>query len=128
MPYSITYLDDGGALSDYWGNISDNDLISAAQDKYSSQDKIKSLCYSIADFTKVEKFDVTSEGIRNSSKLAAEIESINKNIILVAIMPTDLEFGMGRMWEAHAYPSNIKTKVFRDRVEAENWIKEQLKT
>lgn len=127
MAYSITYPDDGGVISDYWGTVTDSDLASAKREKYSSQEKVKSFRYSIADFTKVEYFNVTPEGIITSSKLSAEVEKINEDIIMAAVMPTDLEFGMGRMWEANTYPSNIQTHVFRTRVEAENWVKETLK-
>jgi hypothetical protein len=59
--------------------------------------------------------------------LAIDVSKLNKNIVIAGVMPTDLEFGLGRMWQAYADETEWVSKTIRTRDEAENWIQQTLK-
>jgi len=127
MPYEITYLEtDGGVYTKYYGIVTDSDIINSMKERFSSDDKVSSYRYAITDCTDVKKFDVSPEVMKESGKISKKVSNINKNIAVVAIMPTDLEFGMGRMWQAYSYETGWKTGIVRDKDEAEVWLKENL--
>ena len=128
MPYEITYLEtEGGVFIKYYGIVTDSDIIDSMKDRFSSDDKISSYRYAITDCTSVEKFDVSPEVIKKSAEVSKKVSMINKNIVVVAIMPTNLEFGMGRMWQAYSYETGWKTGIVRTKDEADIWLKENLK-
>jgi hypothetical protein len=127
MPYEITYLEtDGGVLTRYYGIVTDSDIMNSMKERFSSDDKVSSYRYAITDCTNVEKFDVSPEVMKESAEVSKKVSRINKNIAVVAIMPADLEFGMGRMWQAYSYVTGWKTGIVRTKDEAEVWLKENL--
>ena len=127
MPYEITYLEtDGGVLIKYFGIVTDSDIINSMEERFSSDDQVSSYRYAITDCSNVEKFEVSTEVMKESAELSKKVSMINKNIVVIAIMPTDLEFGMGRMWQAFSYETGWKTGIVRTKDEAEVWLKENL--
>jgi len=58
--------------------------------------------------------------------MAIEVSKCNKNIVITGVMPTDLEFGMGRMWQAYADETGWESFVRRTRDEAEKWIQSKV--
>lgn len=46
--------------------------------------------------------------------------------MLVAIVPADLEYGMGRMWQAYSDDTNWKTYMARTKDEADEWLNNHL--
>ena len=128
MPYEITYLEtDGGVLTKYFGIVTDSDILHSIKERFSSDDRVSSYRYAITDCSNVEKFDVSPEVMKESAKVSKKVSMINKNMVVVAIMPTDLEFGMGRMWQAYAYETGWNIVIVRTKDEADIWLKENLK-
>lgn len=127
MPYEITYFEtDGGVLTNYYGIVTDSDIINSMKERFSSDDRISSYRYAITDCSDVERFDVSPEAMKESAEVSKKVSLINKNIVVVAIMPTDLEFGMGRMWQAYSYETGWKAEIVRTKDEADIWLKENL--
>lgn len=128
MPYEITCLDaQGGMITIYWGIITDNDIINSGQEKYLLLDKLKSYRYAITDLSRVEQYKMTAKGIRSNVEMASKMYKENQNLIVALVMPTDVEYGMGRMWQAYAEQYGIESFVCRTRTEAEEWIGKKLK-
>lgn len=127
MPYEITYFEtDGGVLTKYYGVVTDSDIINSMKERFSSDDKVSSYRYAMTDCSDVEKFEVSPEVMKESAETSKKVSIINKNIVVVAIMPTDLEFGMGRIWQAYSYQTGWNTKIVRTRKEAEDWLRNKL--
>jgi len=127
MPYNTDYLDEEGAvITTYWGTISDDDVIKSGREKLASLEKLKLYRYALTDLSMVDNFDLTSKGIRVNADIASEIYKENKNIIVVFVLPTDAEYGMGRMWQVFGDQYGIKSFVCRTRDEAEEWIRKNL--
>lgn len=128
MPYEITYLEtDGGVYTKYYGIVTDSDIIDSMKERFSSDDKVSSYRYVMSDFRDVENFEVSPEVMKKGAEVSKKVSMINKNLLVVGIMPTDLEFGMGRMWQAYSYETDWKIEIFRTKDEADIWLKEHLK-
>ena len=96
MPYEIAYLEtEGGVITKYHGVVTDNDIINSIKERFSLDTKVASYRYFITDCSNVEKFDVSPKAMEESAEISKKVSMIKKNITVVGIMPTDLEFGMG---------------------------------
>lgn len=127
MPYDTEYLDEEGAvITTYWGTLSDSDVRKSGREKLASLDRLKSYRYALTDLSGVDKFDLTSKGIQDNVDIAAKIFKENNRFIVAFVLPTDAEYGMGRMWQVYGDKYGIKSFVCRTRAEAEEWIRENL--
>ena len=127
MSYEITYIKtEGGVITKYFDIVTDSDIMKSMKERFSSDDKVSSYRYVITDCSNVERFEVSPEVMRESAKISKKVAIINKNIVVVAIMPTDLQFGMGRMWQAYAYETGLNTEIVRTSKEAEDWLRIKL--
>ena len=127
MSYKIKFLEkEGGIITSFSDVVTDENLIRSATERVSEEHNFKDFLYGISDFSNVTEFKVTTEGIKANARQAIEYSKLNKDFILVSVMPTDLEFGMARVWIAHAEESSWRTNTFRTFEEAQHWIKIQL--
>ena len=118
--------DDGGYLTNYSGTVADYDIICSAEERLDFLKKENSVKYFLSDFSDVEDFEVTTNGVIRLADIAKEASKINGEIILVAIVPTDLQYGTGRMWQSYSNEANWKTHLARTKEEAEAWLSEHL--
>jgi len=126
MTYSITYQTDGGVITTYSGIVTDHDIISCAKERTESPDTLKEFKYFLSDFTDVNEFNVSSNAIKTIAHLTVQASKANKNLIIVVIVPTDLEYGMSRMWAVYSDESNLKLHMARTKEEALEYLNEQL--
>ena len=54
--------------------------------------------------------------------MAKSAFELNGDMLLVAIVPTDLMFGMSRLWQVYADEPSQRTKVVRSQEEADAWL------
>ena len=87
---------------------------------------IKNLCYVLDDFVEISEFNVTTEGIKKCAQHAIEASQTNHQIKYLAIVPTDLLYGMVRMWQAYSDVTGWQMNIVRDREEAQNWIEKHV--
>ena len=127
MPYEVIYQkSNGGVITIYSGVVTDEDLLQSANDKCSSVEKIKSYRYALTDCTNVTELNVTTDAVIKNAEIAKSAFAINSNIIFVAAVPTDLMYGLSRLWQVYADESDGQTKVVRSREEADIWLAERL--
>ena len=127
MPYEVIFQkSDGGVITIYSGVVTDEDLLQSANDKCSSVEKIKSYRYALTDCSNVTELKVTTDAVIKNAEIAKSAFAINSNIIFVAAVPTDLMYGLSRLWQVYADESDGQTKVVRSREEADIWLAERL--
>lgn len=127
MAYVITFKEkEGGVLTTYTGTVTDGDMINSANERLSLVEKLKWIKYFFSDFTDVDNFKVTSTGIQKIATIATTASKINNELILVAVVPSVLEYGMGRMWQAYSDEINWKTYLARTKEEASEWLNKNL--
>ncbi len=127
MSYSIIYnKEDGGVLTQYTGSLSDEELLKSAKERTQFVSKVKLYRYLLSDFTEVDDFNVTSEGIRATAEIAKKMLQINDRILVSVILPTDVKYGVGRIFQAYADEEDRWIKIARSMDEAVQWLNENL--
>lgn len=129
MPYKIEYLEEqSGIITTYWGVITDEDIYRSGREKSSQLEKIKTYRYALTDLSGVEKFDLTPEGIKDNAGISSDIFKVNDGLLVAFVLPTVVEYGMGRIWQAYADHEGKRSQIFKTRSEAELWVTEKLKS
>lgn len=127
MPIRIHYLDDGfGFALRGRGIVSGKDILCAIAERFSSEEKIKRYRYGIADYTAVERFDVSNDEIERIVQEDLKAAGINPRIILALAASGDLVFSLSRMFITLADESGWRIDVFRTAEEAATWIKRRV--
>ncbi|MBT8341172.1 MAG: hypothetical protein KJP07_14240 [Desulfatitalea sp.] len=126
MTIEIKYIDDGiGVEFIGSGTVKGADVVEARKEVYSNQNFSKQR-YQIVDRSKVTDFQVNSAEVMTIAEQDMAAAKINPNILVALISPTDLQYGISRMYEAFIGDSTFVTKVFKDRKSAEEWIAGEL--
>ena len=127
MSYDLFFIDEEfGTITEYHGVLTDELLIECTKERYSSLKRNKEFKYIMNDYTDCSKIDVTTQTVITVANMAIAASKTNNDIVIAGVMPTDLEFGLGRMWQAYADETEWTSKAVRTRNEAETWIQEQL--
>lgn len=127
MPYKIEYVDNPcGVITKFFGLVTDDDIHKSCVDRTRSNELIEKLTYVLDDFTDVTEFTGTPEGVKNAASFAVKASELNKTIQYLSIMPTDLLYGMSRMWIAYTEETQWERNIVRTREEAKQWLKENV--
>jgi hypothetical protein len=88
---------------------------------------IGSCLFGIVDHTDAERVEYTTADLHRLARLDHALAPYTRQGIAVAIVaPRDLEFGLSRMWQAFVQDNGWDTMVFRNRMHAEEWIRERV--
>lgn len=117
---------DGGFFTTYSGTVANSDIIASAEERLAFLKKNNPVKYFLSDFTDVDEFNVTSDGVIKLADIATNASKVHDDLMLVAIVPNDLEYGTGRMWQSYTNESNWKTYMARTREDAEAWLNQHL--
>jgi len=128
MPAHHTIDDTKKLITTTWsGEAVDNELI-AALTKYQQDIRSQSQYYSfndIVDFSTVNSFRLSTEGIIKLAQLAANTDILGIKTKLAIIVKKPIAFGLGRMYETYrnVMPSGLKeVRVFMNHSDALVWI------
>jgi hypothetical protein len=127
MPVMIEYTQDGiGVVLYHKGVVTGEELIDAITSVYKSEKYLK-IRYWIGERSECEEFLIDPDHAKKIAELNKVESKRNPGILLALVSPTDIQFGMSRMFQAFSDDSLFKTEVFRDKASAENWISKELK-
>lgn len=127
MSYKIEYPDNPfGVVTQFFGIVTDDEIRQSCIDRTTPDDRVKRYTYVLDDFTDVTEFLVTSEAVVDAAEFAIKASELNKNIQYLSIMPTDLLYGMSRMWHAYTEETQWHRNIVRTRKEADQWLKEHV--
>jgi len=127
MPYDVAYDETGGgAITRFSGVVTARDLQDSIAERWTSDRRAQEYRYLIDDFSAAERFELSAEDVRAAAARAGAGGRVNPDIVLVHVLPRDLEYGMGRAWQVYAEASGWRTRVVRSRDEADAWVREQL--
>ena len=101
--------------------VTKSDFMGACSEAFNNTNVVTQK-YQILDFSQCTDFELSSDDINSLSQLAINASKINPNVIMAIVAPTDLVFGMSRVYEVYAEESGFKIKVFRNKSEAESWV------
>ena len=127
MNYELTFQDEEfGTITEYYGALTKEILFKCTKERYSSKNRNENYKYIINDYTNVTSIEISSDAVKIVAQMAIDVSKYNKNIVIAGVTPSDLEFGLARMWQAYADETGWKSHVFRSRAEAEEWVKKEL--
>jgi hypothetical protein len=106
------------------GLLTGQEILDAKTRLLRESDRLKGLHYGLIDLTDVTELRVTRDVVLEFVQVDMQIALIVPRPLAVAIVaPSDLAFGIARMWEAFAEVTRWNTHVFRSRAEADPWLR-----
>ena len=97
--------------------------------KHLTQDKEKfrKFRYSLSDLTAVSKVEVPTKAIELIAEFCRSAAIVNPKAVVAAVADQDLIYGLARMLEILRDETDWENEVFRNREDAEAWIRERVK-
>ena len=129
MPIKISDLDGGlGNLILGSGVIDDKEYLKAFRE-HLMQDaaKFRRYRYSLGDWTQVTQVNVTNDAIHQIADLCKKVSSVNPDAVVAVAAKSDVVFGLSRMSQLLMDETGWEHKVFRNREDAEEWIKAKVR-
>lgn len=77
----------------------------------------------LTDCTEVRECNVSVDVMKQYASVGF---ATNPDVFYIAVLPSDSQYGMGRMWQAHADGANQRTRLVRSREEAEAYLLKKL--
>ena len=103
--------------------VSGQDLLDATARLREEVEGNPQIRYAVMDFTAIPEERIDTESLR---VLATQrIESMS-GIFVVVVAPSDVLFGLSRMWEMLAEREGLISRVVRTRAEAITWLQDEL--
>ena len=122
MSINLKFTDDKqGIYVTLEGKVTLEDFKVGASEAY-SEENVHIQNYQIIDFTNCSSFDLSSSDMQEIARIDKEASKINPNIRIAIIAPTDVAFGMSRVYEAYADETGFDIMVFRNSEVVEDWI------
>ncbi len=123
MSVDIELRGDGvGLVLSCHGPVTGHEFIRRTEELLQSPDSIRQLRYSIIDLTTVSAFDASTDQVQRVVDL--EFAALAPKLLVAVIAPTDLAFGMSRMWSSLAETTGWSIRVFRQAAEANRWLQQ----
>ena len=123
MSINLKFTDDKqGIYVTLEGKVTLEDFKVGASEAY-SEENIHTQNYQIIDFTNCSSFDLSSSDMQEIAIIDKEASKVNPDIKIAIIAPTDVAFGMSRVYEAYADETGFDIMVFRNSEDVEAWLK-----
>ena len=129
MPIQIRDLDGGlGNIITGKGDVEEQELFEALR-KHLTQDKdkFKKYKYSLSDYSALQKFNISTKNIEQIANYCKISSEVNHDAVVAVVAGRDLIYGLARMWERLVDGTGWEIKIFRNRKDAEVWIKDKAK-
>lgn len=125
MPYTTEFIDDGtGVLHVGSGIVSSGEIVAGSHEVQSDEARARRLTHGLVDLTDVTELHVTAADMRIIAQASKRTAKFMPRGAVAIVAPRDYIFGMARMWESLVDEDGWTTRVFRDRAEAEAWLRE----
>jgi len=107
------------------GKLTASDISSNQAALEQQKDALRNLQTCLLDFTEVSAMSLTADEIQQLAERDKQLARLLPPITIAVAAPTDVVFGLTRMWEVFAEGTRWQTRVFRSRTEAEAWLQSQ---
>ena len=127
MSYEIIVEEDGAKIiTRYYDVLTISDIFAALEERFSNMEMTMKGRIFLSDFTDVTEIHLDDLDLRNLTVDYEKASSHNPDVIAVAIVPRDLLYGLGRMWEVYVDSKDIPwaVKIVRTKEEAQAFINE----
>ena len=125
MPIYNKYHEDGlGLMQIGHGRITLAEVLVANHELANSPDKTAGRTYGLIDLTDVTEMDMTGMDMQAAANVGKRV-ILQPGAKVAIVAPSDAAFGLSRIWEVFVEPAGWKTRVFRDRAKAFEWVVSQ---
>ena len=128
MPVQIKYTDDGLGVRFIAHGIATGDEIIEANKKVNTHENFSGLKYKIADRSACNEYRVSGEDVKIIAGQEREAAELNPELVVAMIAPSDLQFGISRMYQSLMADMGFECEIFRSPEEADRWIAAKLET
>lgn len=112
----------GYFIATWTGSITDAELLAAYKDFIGGEEWSSGL-NELTDLSQASFDNITSSGLKALGEYAEKIYLENETFVkTAAYCPSDLPFGMTRIYQSLSEDSPENVKIFRERHEAESWL------
>jgi acyl-coenzyme A thioesterase PaaI-like protein len=98
--------------------VTGKEFIEVIEKHFSSEERMRKYRYGLIDLSGVEAIDVSTGEVEMLVDMNKHAEGIIHDGVVVHVAPTDVAFGMARMWQAMMEKVNWETHVSRSRDDA----------
>ncbi|RTZ96702.1 MAG: hypothetical protein DSY90_09875 [Deltaproteobacteria bacterium] len=122
----VTITDDNtGIIFTLSGEFSADEILSKIKELFNS-DIFPNLKYWLIDRSLVTNYNLSNEQVQLLARLCIDASKTNSSLAHILVSKTDLEYGIANMFHVHVEKSGWLFKSFRERQEADEWIKVNL--
>ena len=122
MPLSHRVLEDGLlVVSDASGDLGDDELLDYMQ-RLDADESIRPTARSLVDFSSLDSCEVGSETVRAAARIAEEWYTPAKSYRVAVVAPSDVAYGLARMYATLADGNASAVRTFRTREDALRWL------
>ena len=123
MPVRVRSTDDGiGMVGEGVGVVSGRDLLDATARLFGAFGRNPAIRYAIMDLSALSEQKIDTPSLE---ELARPLEKM-PSLVVAVVAPSQVLYGLGRMWQILAEQPNLVTRIVRTRAEAVTWIAEEL--
>jgi hypothetical protein len=125
IEYSLT-RDSHGAVYRSHGVLTGPDLLKAHKRTVANIRANRDLRYVLVDHSDVPDENVETASLRVLAEQLDEPLDLIGDAVLAVVAPSDVLFGLSRMFETFAERENLSMLVTRERTEALAWLRDEL--
>lgn len=127
MPFDFYTLQNGtGRLWVGRGAIVGRDLI--ARNEYILRNKTyEGVRWLLIDQSATTSIDLSAEEVQTIRHQDDMLAAVLPELVTAVVVPSDLAFGMTRMWEMLTERPGWSVRAFRTRTDAEAWLREEVR-
>ncbi len=123
MPYQVTYKQNGQRLCfRYWGDLTSAEVLQSLRERLPDKNDIQQVKVLLADHSAVVSMESDNHEVREAAYWFKKLAEHNPEVKLAVIAPSDLLYGISRMWEVYLDGIAWPHMVFRSVDEAEAWL------
>lgn len=118
----VSYEIDGNLVSaKSYGIVTDRDIHEAVLQLVADPAHTPG-CHELWDLTDYSSLEVSSRGVEEMVSMDLHYESNFQGGVIAVLAPSDLAFGMARIYQSLSDNSPVKVGVFRSMGEARDWL------
>ena len=127
MPYTFRIIDDGtGVIRTGSGVVTADEIITSAHETRSNPGRARKLTHALVDFSTITELRISNHEMHSVVHATTAVAKLTPGAVVALVAPASHAFGIARMWETLMDEAGWITGVFRERPEAETWMREQL--
>ncbi len=127
MPCDVSLENDGSRVFvRYYGRLTTDELYESARKRFADPQQLESFEVIMVDYSDVTEMEINDLNIKVLASCYSDASKLVSGVIVAVICPSDLQYGLGRMWQGYIDDIHWEHMVFRTHDEANTWVETKL--